>query len=99
MQHTLIASGICLYGCGEAKTNDNTVVEQAEIVEVQNQVEDEDVVSTGDFASKNYEYNHVFDDIINEAPVIDTDFLQMTSDEQVMDEYGETGYGPDRTGS
>lgn len=88
----LIASGICLYGCGEAKTNDNTVVEQTEIVDVQNQVEDEDVVSTGDFASKNYEYNHVFDDIINEAPIIDIDFLQMTSKEQILQKYGDMPY-------
>lgn len=90
---TLLVSSVCLYGCGEDKNKNDTVVEQTEVVEVQNQAEDEDVVSTGDNASKNYEYNHVFDDIINEAPIIDTDFLQMTSNEQVMAKYGETGYG------
>lgn len=86
---TLLISSVCLYGCGEDKNNIDTVVEQTEVVEVQDQAENEDVASTGDSASKNYEYNHVFDDIINEAPIIDTDFLQMTSSEQVMAKYGE----------
>jgi len=85
---TLLVSSVCLYGCGEDKNNNDTVVEQTEVVEVQDQAENEDVASTGDFASKNYEYNHVFDDIINEAPIIDTDFLQMTSNEQIISSYG-----------
>ena len=45
-----------------------------------------------DSTSKNYEYNHVFDDIINEAPIIDTDFLQMTSKEQILQKYGDMTY-------
>lgn len=85
---TLLISSVCLYGCGEDKNNIDTVVEQTEVVEVQDQAENEDVASTGDSASKNYEYNHVFDDIINEAPIIDTDFLQMTSNEQIISSYG-----------
>lgn len=90
---TLLVSSVCLYGCGEDKNNKDTVVEQTEVVEVQEHNDDgEEVISSGDFGTKNYEYNHVFDDIINEAPIIDTDFLQMTSKEQILQKYGDMPY-------
>lgn len=90
---TLLVSSVCLYGCGEDKNNNDTVVEQTEVVEVQEHNDDgEEVISSGDFGTKNYEYNHVFDDIINEAPIVDTDFLQMTSKEQILQKYGDMPY-------
>lgn len=90
---TLLISSFCLYGCGDNKNTEDTVIDQTEVVDIQNQTGDgEGAVSSGDFATKNFEYNHAFDDIINEAPIIDTDFLYMTSDEQVMAKYGQTEY-------